>query len=411
MEVLCRVFLSGVVLAPPAAAGVWEVGSGGLATIGDAIALATDGDIVLVHAGTYPAFTVSAKSLVIAADAGESVVVVGTVLISGLAAGQPVTLQGLKLEGDPTQPGVRATQNDGAVWIEACAVTSGVANSGAGPALAAESCSSLVLRRSTFEGGAGGYDFGGPGGDGVVLHGCSAAVFACSLRGGDGGWGGDAFGCTGDDGASGGSALVVQDCVTLLHEGFVKGGPGGPGDLCKSLMGCGFGGSGGTGIVSAGASQTTYVRTLLLGGEGGGGSFPCFPGTPGAPGKLLGGAVTAVVTLPRGPEASSPLREGQTAIAFASGEPSELLALYAGLEPAHLPLPSLFGLQLVQAPLLLFGPAVVPKTGELQFQAAVPELGAAVTGMALRLQVVSLPPGGGFVLGEAATLVLLDAGL
>ncbi len=75
------------VSAAHAAGDVWEVGGGGLG-ISEAVALASDGDVILVHAGTYPGFTVAGKSLVVAADAGEAPLIQGTVIVHSLADGQ-----------------------------------------------------------------------------------------------------------------------------------------------------------------------------------------------------------------------------------------------------------------------------------------------------------------------------------
>jgi hypothetical protein len=408
----CLTLCSLALLAPcAAAADVWVVGAGGLATIGEAIALASDGDIVLVHGGTYPGFTLAGKSLVIVADAGESVVIDGAVAVHGLTAAQTATLQGLRILGNPVDPALRATLSDGALWVEDCEV-----NSSTTKALQAVACASVVLRRSSFAGGDGSVH-SDPGQDAVVLRELAAAVFSCVMTGGEGGIGGDEpeCACTDDPGGTGGVGVSAKNCLGLLQASTIQGGTGGIGDCCSGDDPyCGSGGSGGTGLFCMGAGQITLVQTALSGGGGGFAGYPAITCSDGGDGDalvLLGGSVDELPLVSRSLAVSSPVREGQTAVAVASGEPFELLAIYASTGTALNVLPSVSGFQLLKPPFLLLGATVLPADGEFQVQATVPELGAAVAGLTLRLQVVRLPPTGGFVLGEPATLVLLDAAL
>jgi hypothetical protein len=62
-------------------------------------------------------------------------------------------------------------------------------------------------------------------------------------------------------------------------------------------------------------------------------------------------------------------------------------------------------------PWIPLGSAVLPPHGAFELQAQVPDLGASVQGLALRLQTVGLSTSSAFHLGEPATIVLLDAGL
>jgi hypothetical protein len=396
-------------LAAPCAADVLEVGHGGLATIDAAVALASEGDVILVHAGTYPGFTVAAKSLVITANAGEDVVV-GSVFVQDLGAGQSLTLQGLRIQGIEDFA-LQASDSAGAVWIEDCELEGHESSSPWSPgrgALMASGCASVVLRRSTFVGGFGGLLSGGPGGDALVLRESTVAVFSCSIEGGYGGFGGDdILGCSGEDGQRGGDGIVTELGELLLQASTVIGGHGGMGDSCAASGGCGAGGYGGTGLVCSG--PTTLVQSSLLGGLGAGPSFPCGAGQPGDPVKLLGGTLAQLPLTATALAAASPLREGEVAQAFASGEPFQPLAVYASFAPALIELPGAAGFQLLGPAVVLLGAAVLPASGELALEQLVPDLGASVQGLTLRLQAVSLSSSGGFALGEAATLVLLDA--
>src|SRR4029079_10896693 len=75
---------------------VLVVGSGGtFADIQPAVDAARDGDAVLVRTGSYSGFTIPDKSLVVAADAGATVDVQGSVRVDGLAAGRSVLVAGI----------------------------------------------------------------------------------------------------------------------------------------------------------------------------------------------------------------------------------------------------------------------------------------------------------------------------
>jgi hypothetical protein len=279
-------------------------------------------------------------------------------------------------------------------------------------------CASVVLRRSSFAGGHGPLSYSGAagsGGNGVILRESAASVFSCLVAGGHGSHGWDDYvDCQSQLGGSGGHGMDAENAVVLLQVSTLKGGNGGTGDTCEccSPTYCGDGGPGGAGLRSFGQSEISLVLSTLTGGAGGyPGEFLCLPGGDGLPLQLLGGSVVELPLVPPTLAASSPVREGQTAVAVASGEPFEPLAIYASVGTALSALPSVFGLQLLKPPLLLLGGTVLPADGMFQVQAAVPDLGVSAEGLPLRLQTVGLSTSSGFVLGEAATLVLLDAAL
>src|SRR4030095_8132474 len=83
------------VAASQAHGGVIKVDDGGGAgipftQIGDAVAAAVDGDVILVKSGTYAPFTVDDKSLVIHAEQNATVSVSGTIPSRKLAASRSV---------------------------------------------------------------------------------------------------------------------------------------------------------------------------------------------------------------------------------------------------------------------------------------------------------------------------------
>src|SRR5262245_3478938 len=67
-------------------------------TIPAAIQAAVDGDVILVRVGPAPqiAFEVVGKSLTVCADGSPIISVSGTTTVSGISAGQPVTLIGFE---------------------------------------------------------------------------------------------------------------------------------------------------------------------------------------------------------------------------------------------------------------------------------------------------------------------------
>jgi hypothetical protein len=92
-------------LAPASAAGVITVAGSGPADftqIADAVAAARDGDLILVSpsAGSYAAFTIDGKALVISSAQAGTPVSTRQITIENLAAGQTCVLRGL----DATAP-------------------------------------------------------------------------------------------------------------------------------------------------------------------------------------------------------------------------------------------------------------------------------------------------------------------
>lgn len=111
--------------------------------IGAAIAAVPDGSILLVHAGLYPAFRVSAKSLTILGEPGvRTTSFAGANEVDGLAAGQQVTIRGVEAFNTVTGSAFYLHDNDGSVLLDACRVGT---SSGVGGAIRVVSCVDVQL--------------------------------------------------------------------------------------------------------------------------------------------------------------------------------------------------------------------------------------------------------------------------
>ncbi len=393
------------VLVTPIAADVIVVGSPEAPTIDQAIALAADGDIVLLYGGSHSGFTLDGKGICVVSD-GARAEINGTITVRNLAAGQSVALQHLRVKSNSLPP-ITLDNNAGSVWIEDSILWAfgfgAVALEGSGSA-------SLMVRRSELRNYS---DVGDPpakGTPGVRLTNCTATFFESAIVGGLGGsWLG--YDCSSIPGGVGGDGLLATDCELHFVGGSVKGGTGGIGDGCSSPTHCSGGGTGGIGADLVGSS-VVLVSCSVEGGAGGpaGGEF-CSTGSPGQPFKLLAGSSVIDVLEPaRGLVVPSPAREGQSVTVVFIGQPGEFVQVLGSLAPDELSVPSVYGSLLLQwsgiVPLLS---ATLHASGQIILQTGLPMLDPTLEGVELKLQVLTFPTGGGFVLGEAATLVVLDS--
>src|SRR5690349_4869715 len=243
-------------------------GGGQYTSIQTAIAAAQDGDILIVHTGTYPAFTVDNRDLWIVSGNGAVVNVNGTVRVRNLAASKACLLSGLQLTGVNTStydgtPALKIESNAGNLRIEKCTMrgsdaypyddnlTGGVGTVVTGSLrVALSNCSSTGGKGSSWT-----YLInGGRGGDAITTQGSIVALYDSILTGGDGGIAN--YVIPGDSGGDGGDGCRVYDYGILASGSQIRGGRGGnewtvPGD-------------GGNGLY-VGAGQAQLVDCILAG--------------------------------------------------------------------------------------------------------------------------------------------------
>ena len=406
-----RALFSLFLLAPLASADVRVVSPQGPFTqIQAAVDAANDGDLVLVKPGSsYVGFHVQAKSLSIVGDAGlTGVTVLGTVIVSDLAAAQIVSLTGLFVHGGAVAGvnvhfGLYSSNNLGSVRCQGCtfwsdAPTAIPANgydgvriesssdvsltacnirgsgSNAEPGIpfiytvggAGLDCSSstLTLCDSTIYGGWGGFSFSFQSGDGGPgLGSTNSTIFSsnCTI---DGGWGGDGW-TTGPSPGQGGAGIFINPYWTStvrVLDCALAGGPNGD-------------------YESTGQTAPAYVGVLVF---------------------VSGTARTLAV-------AQNPLRELNAVSLSFHGAPGEQVYLLVGLETAVQWDATRLANFLIAPPqyrMLFVG--TTNATGDLGISLPFSDLGGTTQSRMYYLQPLFSGAGGAQQLGTPITLAVLD---
>ena len=360
----------------------WE-----FATIQSAVNAAQDGDILLVRSETYydESLTIVAKGLTITSDFGGYVRLTEGVTVEGLLPGQMVVLRGLNIEPD-TWPanddkyGLRALNCAGSIRVEGCTLIASKLSGKLGgrgfDGLFADGCTSLVVVDCTLRGGLPPiYSSDRSGGHGLHATDSRISAFGSSFTGVTG----YSVDLDGDGVHLEGGWFYAADCT------FQGGG---------SPVTC----NGGHGIEAESADLVLLSPTYA--------PSPCRP-----PISLTGCTLLELL----GPQQfllmASPVREGQTLLMQAAGEPNQpvLLLVSLGVEDAFA--------AWLQAPLLVsLSPALIAPVGST----------SSIGWLVQSFTVGALPPGieGATVFCQAAfgagasvqlsnpmSIVLLDASL
>ncbi len=380
------------VVAPAPGPGVDHV------TIQDAVDSAAAGDIVLVKSGSYPGFTVDAKSVVISADLGHVVTVAGQVVVQNIGAAQSVAISGLAIQA-PSMSGQTAlacANSAGPILIENCdALGAGFLLFVIGGCAVVSHCAQVSITDCSFalEPNSGPLDA-------MSIDHSNVAMYDCIAIGGNGR---DSF-------VTGARAVRVDAGFLLVSGSTLTGGTGANGT--SSPIVCTNGGNGGIGLEAVFGATVRRLDSLFQGGPGGApgiGPPGCAAGSQGAASTTSGGATVIQMLFPaRHYAIPSPAREGAAATLTFTGFANDNVFGFFSIaqSPAY---SFLMKGMLVPAPpqlVLTIGP--LPPSGVLSIPVVLPP-DLTVDGVVLYEQALFHNPVGGFVLSNPRLGIVLDA--
>lgn len=375
-----------------------------------AVDAASEGDVILIQAGTYPSPVqpaVDGKSLSLVAEAGAVVVLPDGLEIRNLAPGQVVCLQGLVLGGPAAflEPGLLVQFSEGHVRVQDCQLQGSAASDGfpfgffpAHAGLWAVQAAECVLVRCELRGGnfvASGSGNGGSGAPGARVQSADVHAYGCTFEGGQG-----STDFSSGAGAAGGPGVLVDGGFLFAEESLLQGAvqPGGCALPSPSAPG--------PGLALAGGGEAFFLDSVALPGA-------LQPGCACCAAPAVVGA--GLITLPgvgRSLVFPSPLREGEVGNLSVSGEPGDLAFLGFTDAPGSVFLPGLGGTFLLASPTPVLPLGAVPPGGALSLPLPIPELGPGLESFTWFLQLgVLAADGTTVVLGDPAHAVLLDGSL
>ncbi|HTF90181.1 MAG TPA: right-handed parallel beta-helix repeat-containing protein [Planctomycetota bacterium] len=341
------------------AGGVRIVGPNGGAsfpTIQSAVNAASDGDVLLIGAGTYTAFTIDGKDLFLTTTPGAAVQIQGSILIQNLV-GKNVVLTGLSVT---TTGGtaLRIANSSGNVRAQNCSFKG--APSIAGVSIVASD--KVVFASCTLQGGAGEFTVDQnalPGGAGVSVQASSLAVYDCQVVGGEGGWGDGGNGGDGGDGFTGGPFVLFASGSTF------QGGRGGDSnDYWNTGT---VPGNGGPGLRAPLGTQVDLLGNTFVGGAPGHEFHFGGIALPGAP-SIIQGISHFYPATARTFTASAAASDQTNLSITVRGMPGDRVYVIASQVLTFIPYPGLLGVMLAPAfvrPQVL---GVIPPSGNLVVQ-------------------------------------------
>ncbi|MHC5063357.1 MAG: hypothetical protein ACYTG5_05225 [Planctomycetota bacterium] len=375
----------------------------------EAINAAGDGDVLILRESSYPATSISGKSISLIAEENADVLL-DSIAISDLSADQEVTIRGIRAMPIMQRTTLEATSNAGPILIEDSQILGATGVGFLFPVTSSTSltdCSSVTfVRCSLIADGNQTPPFGQTPVEGVhalIATDSKISLFDCLLRGGPndtiGGQGGYGLLLTGGSVFASGCEFIGMD-----------GGPAG-----TSIFGKLPGGDGGDGIELriSGASEARGLVTSssFAGGSGGASIVGCPAGPDGTGIDSTGGSLVTRAGNLRSFEMTSPVRGGEQAILNFAGPQGDLLFLVVS-QSHQSRFEGLLQATLVPGPNLLVLPiGLMPAAGVLQLELLMPPLPAAVDSLALVAQTAAISTSQELVLGTPSTLVLLNQGL
>jgi hypothetical protein len=339
-----------------------------------AIDAATDGDTILVAGGDYEGFTIDGKALHLIAAPGKQVSVHGNVRIQNLRLEQEVLISGLNLYAVASiqEPALDIASSLGHVRVESCdiygsqPVSYGGAASGSDAVLVRDSLR-VLFAHCWMQGGSGwGDPFGGNGGHGLVLQSSMAALYQCSIQGGNGGNANPEF-----HGGNGGQGCSMAGNAWMFAAGTsFRGGKGGD---SWSFFSTGFAGDGGHGLYLTGYAK--LLDNEYVGGAAG--VVTGAPGNNGEPGLGLTGPGTSVQFAGEARDlwTNHLAFEATKCSVQVSGQPGDEVWLRISTQPdfkAQIPLAGIWAVGNTHVPSRPAG--VIPTSGSLALDVLVPEL-------------------------------------
>lgn len=351
-SVVCVLFASisvGIVRADVTVLGKPELGS--FTTIQGAGDAASEGDVLLVTAGSYAAFVFDGKGL--------TIVGLGTVNISGtceirnLAPNRVAALVHLNITGQnvswyvPTA--LVLTSDLGHVRVQDCALTGGLYYSGfydtvGGNGASVTGCPRVVFAHCTLTGRSIGYisgEYPAAGGDGLGATNSAVTLYDCTLRGGTGSEE------TYPSGGVGGSGARVNGWGVFASGCTLRGGTGGGGDY----IGCTTSGDGGNGLTVTDAQARLLDNAITPGLAGNFG--PCGLGQPGQAIESNGGIVTQIPGTRRSLTGPATANDNSTVTFTFTGLPGDGVWLLKSRTPAYQFKPNFIGLISIPWPWLM----------------------------------------------------------
>lgn len=413
-------FVAPFALVSSATAGVVVAGPGtGHLTLPDAVAAASDGDIILVRTGSYLAgCTIDAKSLTIVADAGAAPLCYGAFVVQNLPANGNVVLQGMD---SSYGRGLVVRDCAGSVRVSGCSFVGAESMPGtASQAASVSNSADVAFDRCSLRGA-------------LILDGYGQSVLDvasalqasqsnvvlndCVLSGAEGRRGYVYFSIVAP-GSAGGPAIEIFGGELTVSGGSIRGGAGGDGVNSPLPLTCSFGGPGGTAIDVSATPLLRVLDTVIAGGTGGvsgASSAPgCSGGIPAANGAALVPPATPLTTLAgarRSLHPPAPAREGQSALLHFEGQPGDRVYLAPSALGTQLFEPLLHGALLVRAPFRRLYVGTIAGNGQLDVALPVGELGAGVLGRRRHVQGILVDATGQRFVTGSPELVLLDASL
>lgn len=440
-SILCAIFA--LATTATTQAEVWVVsadGVGNFSTIQEAIALAADGDTILVRSGQYfDNLHIDGKSLSIVAQDPQNPPFVwhddfGSTqfVVENLTLDQVVLIDGLRLWVDPFEYNLQGAKGSlairdcaGSVRIQNCELSCGWTWCPGGSSSCGQTggahvqnsqdvifvdCSILAGIATCWEDVEGNSSCGNDLKPALVIEGgaegTNVALYDCRVIGASGYEPIDPWL---QDGIHGGDAAVISDSFVFASNTLFEGGAGSDADEANFAHTPGVGGDGGHAVVLSGA-QMKELNCTLIGGLPGAGS-PCNSCTPalpagaaGAPGATVAGCcVESLNGLPRRMEIeSNQLIDGKVEVTF-FGLPGDVVDLaWSYLGDFNYQAERL-GVLALDAPIALLGGTnglgTIPASGELTLAADLPPAPSTRTDWTLELQSLFIGANGEKALG------------